>query len=60
MGGPLNELTNEDPPLASPWKFSTRRKRVKALLFAGLLFVVIGTTVTILLGCSEVGCLDLC
>lgn len=55
MGGPLNELTSEDTPLVSPWKLSPGRKKVKVLLFAGLVLVVIGTTLTILFGCSEVG-----
>lgn len=55
MGGPIADATNEDTPLMRSWKFPPQRKRTKALLLAGFVLVVIGTTLSVLLGCSEVG-----
>lgn len=55
MGGPLEEPPSEDTPLiALKKKFTPRRRRIQALLFAGLILTVIGTTLAILIGCPDV------
>ena len=55
MGGPVDEPPSEDSPLiARRKKLLPRRKKIRALLFAGVVLTVVATTLAIIFGCTDV------
>ena len=53
MGGPVDGPGEETPLLPRRKRYSPRRRRIKGLLFAALVFAVVGTTLSIVFGCNS-------
>lgn len=53
MGGHAGGLPTENTPLVAGGVFSPRRRKIKALICAGLILAVIGSTLAIVFGCVD-------